>query len=582
MAQTPPPTITPVPTPAPQRGDRTTFSARVDAFITWLIVAVTEFYNIALNVYNNAVDAYNNAVAAAGSATTAAAKADLTEADAVATAADRVQTGLDVVAVAASAASAAAIAGAFVGTSTTSLLIETESKTFATQSGEQYTDGVWMTAVSQANPNNWMFGQVTSYSGTTLVIDVQAVGGSGTYDDWNLSLTGARGAQGPEGPPVDIAVDVHAAAAKADPVDADELGLVDSENGFSLKKVTISALKTLFGLHIAPTIHAVLSKTTWADDDELALIDSADSNLLKRLTITSLKANILDYMAGYFGSQSSNLFPNGACLISQEYGDASISLSAGTYKYTLDEIQAAIIGAASTCSRVDLATVPPSRCISALKIDGATSGSDPQLKIRIRKNKTKHLAGSPVVFIVDVYNDSGSSMSVSAIVQRANADNDFSAVTTDTTLACSPSTVPAGWSRVICKGTLSTSATTGHQIVLTLTGGLGAGTSVSFTGIDYYGGAIERPFPHQADYQIGCKAVWQKGTFFLDCAVNVTTTLRGKYDLFPVQMWKTPSITKNDTSAPTTLDTVSESGFRLYTTNTGSTIFTTWIANARL
>lgn len=104
-------------------------------------------------------------------------------------------------AAAASAASAAAIAGAFAGTSTTSLLIEIGSKTFSTQLGEQYTDGIWLTAVSAANATNWMYGQVTSYNTTTgaLVLDIQAIGGSGTFADWNLSLTGVRGAQGPAG-----------------------------------------------------------------------------------------------------------------------------------------------------------------------------------------------------------------------------------------------------------------------------------------------------------------------------------------------------------------------------------------------
>lgn len=102
---------------------------------------------------------------------------------------------------AASAASAAAIAGAFVGTSTTSLLIATGSKTFTTQTGEQYTAGVFLSAVSAANNANHMFGQVTSYNTTTgaLVLDVQVIGGSGTLADWNISLVGARGATGATG-----------------------------------------------------------------------------------------------------------------------------------------------------------------------------------------------------------------------------------------------------------------------------------------------------------------------------------------------------------------------------------------------
>lgn len=50
----PPPPITPVPTPAPQRGDRATFSDRVDAFVAWLEAATAEFEAVAQNTYDNA------------------------------------------------------------------------------------------------------------------------------------------------------------------------------------------------------------------------------------------------------------------------------------------------------------------------------------------------------------------------------------------------------------------------------------------------------------------------------------------------------------------------------------------------
>lgn len=75
MAQTQPPVIDPVPTPAPQRGDPITFSDRVDAFIRWLTAAVLQFTLLAQNVYNNAVDAFNSASSAANSATSAATQA---------------------------------------------------------------------------------------------------------------------------------------------------------------------------------------------------------------------------------------------------------------------------------------------------------------------------------------------------------------------------------------------------------------------------------------------------------------------------------------------------------------------------
>lgn len=64
---TPPPVITPVPTPAPQRGDRATFSDRVDAFVSWLEIAGAEFQAVADNVYSNATIAEGSGdVAAVG------------------------------------------------------------------------------------------------------------------------------------------------------------------------------------------------------------------------------------------------------------------------------------------------------------------------------------------------------------------------------------------------------------------------------------------------------------------------------------------------------------------------------------
>lgn len=79
MAISTPPTIDPVPSPSPARGDRTTFSSRVDAFVQWLITAVGQFTAIASNVYNNANDASASATAASVSAIAAAASASATK-----------------------------------------------------------------------------------------------------------------------------------------------------------------------------------------------------------------------------------------------------------------------------------------------------------------------------------------------------------------------------------------------------------------------------------------------------------------------------------------------------------------------
>ena len=210
-------TVTTVPllTTAPNRSQGDTgYSATADAWAASLgtfnvgmnvsigeinVVAGEVVANLALT---NADVVSTNADVVSTNADAVQTSLDLVETnqDTIDTAADLVLTNADVVAAAASAASAAAVAGAFVGTSTTSLLIELGTKVFTTQATEQYTAGIFMTAVSDASGSNFMFGQVISYSGTTLTLDVQVTGGSGTLADWNLSLTGARGAAGPTGP----------------------------------------------------------------------------------------------------------------------------------------------------------------------------------------------------------------------------------------------------------------------------------------------------------------------------------------------------------------------------------------------
>ena len=101
---------------------------------------------------------------------------------------------------AASAVTAASEAAKITGTSTTSLAISVASKTFTTQASKQFNVGQFMLVVSDAAPaTDWMFGQITAYSGTGLDLNVTVVGGSGTHTDWTLYVAGARGATGPAG-----------------------------------------------------------------------------------------------------------------------------------------------------------------------------------------------------------------------------------------------------------------------------------------------------------------------------------------------------------------------------------------------
>lgn len=90
-------------------------------------------------------------------------------------------------------------AGGYSGTSTTSLLIEIASKVFTTQAGLAFAVGTRIRAASDADPTNYMEGVCTDYTGTSLTIDVDNTGGSGTLADWNLTAAGDKGDTGAAG-----------------------------------------------------------------------------------------------------------------------------------------------------------------------------------------------------------------------------------------------------------------------------------------------------------------------------------------------------------------------------------------------
>lgn len=82
----------------------------------------------------------------------------------------------------------------YVATSISSLTIGIGSNTFATQSGKGFAVGSWVYSSSDADPKNFMVGQVASYTNGSLVVNVSAYGGSGTHADWTLRASSPPGA----------------------------------------------------------------------------------------------------------------------------------------------------------------------------------------------------------------------------------------------------------------------------------------------------------------------------------------------------------------------------------------------------
>jgi hypothetical protein len=72
-------------------------------------------------------------------------------------------------------------------TSTTENDLGTGSKTFTVEAGKGYKED--MTVRASAGGGNFMDGNVTSYSGTSLTVNFTTFTGPGTFDDWDIFLT---------------------------------------------------------------------------------------------------------------------------------------------------------------------------------------------------------------------------------------------------------------------------------------------------------------------------------------------------------------------------------------------------------
>lgn len=78
------------------------------------------------------------------------------------------------------------------GTSTTNVLISASQKTFTTQADKQFNPGQYVMIVSDSDPvNEYIFGQIDSYSSTSLVVNVKRYEGSGTHNDWSIYVASA-------------------------------------------------------------------------------------------------------------------------------------------------------------------------------------------------------------------------------------------------------------------------------------------------------------------------------------------------------------------------------------------------------
>jgi len=92
-------------------------------------------------------------------------------------------------------------AAAQIATSSSEIAVGTGSATFTVPTGKSFAFNQWVLIQETSNSANQMLGQVTSYSGSSLAVDVIATAGSGTHSDWTIVLTNSAAAAGYQ-PPV--------------------------------------------------------------------------------------------------------------------------------------------------------------------------------------------------------------------------------------------------------------------------------------------------------------------------------------------------------------------------------------------
>jgi hypothetical protein len=102
---------------------------------------------------------------------------------------------------------ATSVSLAYKTTSASSFAIGTGSKAFTVDADLDYVAGDWVSIVSRAAPTvDYMIGQVTAYTGTTLTVNVTVIGGSGTKTDWDVNLAGQPGTAGAAGAAADNSI----------------------------------------------------------------------------------------------------------------------------------------------------------------------------------------------------------------------------------------------------------------------------------------------------------------------------------------------------------------------------------------
>lgn len=189
-----------------------------------------------------------------------------------------------------------------------------------------------------------------------------------------------------------------------------------------------------------------------------------------------------------------NRVHNGKHQIAQR-GTGAISCSSGANTYVTDRMIVKPTGATVNAA-YNAAISGPTGITTGLTVTGSAGLSNIDFIHRIESANSRDLANGTIAHQFWLYQNSGSSITISATVARANTLDTFSATTAETSVTLASSTLPSGmWTQFTGTSTLSSSATTGIQLTISCPGTFTAAT-VSMTGWQVEPGNASTTFEH--------------------------------------------------------------------------------------
>lgn len=269
-------------------------------------------------------------------------------------------------------------------TSASSVAIGTGAKSFTVSAGKSFLGGMFLVIADTAAPStNWMFGQVTSYGGTALVMNVTAVGGSGTKSAWTISqsATGVAGGGVVAGLGANTFTGVQRWAKGADVASAGALTLGTDGNYFDITGTTSITSIATAGVGTRARLHfdAALTLTHHATD----LILPGGANIT---TAAGDEAEFIEYATGdwrcvsYTRANGVAPVPRDIQPISASVGSNALTISAGAL--TLD-FRSATIGSGAVAT---VSGTPANLVVSSGSTLGTVSGQQSRLAVLALNN----------------------------------------------------------------------------------------------------------------------------------------------------------------------------------------------------